>query len=350
MNGMTFIDLFSGIGGFRLGLEALGMRSIGFSEIDHEAVKVYKDNFDTDHDIEFGDISKIDFKSVPHVDIVTAGFPCQPFSISGKKKGFLDERGKLFFNICEFVLHSKPKVIILENVKHLIYHNKKRTLSNMLDHLESMGYKHSFKVLNSVDFGVPQSRERLIIIASQKKRFHFNIGGKNKNLREIKIRDFLEDSPHFEWLKKNEFTIIKHPVVQKSGLIFSGYRNKNTFKKCVRLDAPHLSRMHRQPNRIYSVEGIHPTIPSQEFSGRFFIFFPESKKVRKLTLRECYSIMGFPKHFKFSNNKSQAYKQIGNSICVPMVKAIGQEIIKQEVWSERVRSDFKESFQPEIQV
>ena len=126
--------------------------------------------------------------------------------------------------------------------------------------------------------------------------------------------------------------VVEKPIKQKaSGLIFAGYRNKGIRKKGVRENTEHLSRVHKQPNRIYSIDGTHPTIPSQESSGRFFIYDPIDNWVRKLTIRECYRLMGFPDNFKINNRLSSAYNQIGNSVCVPMIKAIAKEIFNQEL-------------------
>jgi DNA (cytosine-5)-methyltransferase 1 len=135
-------------------------------------------------------------------------------------------------------------------------------------------------------------------------------------------------------LAKDEYTLIENPVKQKeSGLMFVCYRNKAIRKAGVRENTEHLSRVHKQPNRIYSVKGTHPTLPSQEVSGRFFIYLPDKDAVRKLTIKECYRIMGFPENFKISENKSEAYKQVGNSVCIPMVKELAAQILNQQLLS-----------------
>jgi DNA (cytosine-5)-methyltransferase 1 len=141
----------------------------------------------------------------------------------------------------------------------------------------------------------------------------------------------LDGKGDFEFLQPHEYTLIKDPKQQPSGLIFVGYRNKGKWKTGVRPNTEHLSRVHRQPNRIYSIDGVHPTLPSQETSGRFFIYIPEKNMVRKMTIRECYRIMGFPENFKIDANLGESYKQIGNSVCVPMVEAIAQEILQQNL-------------------
>ena len=329
----TFIDLFAGIGGFRLGLEKAGFQCIFSSEIDAHCQIAYKNNFG---DMPTGDITLIPIDEIPYSDVLTAGFPCQAFSICGKRKGFADHRGNLFFHISKIIELKQPKVIFLENVKYLIHHNRGKTLSQMLSILTRLDYYVQFKVLNARNFGVPQNRERIIIIGSKQDYFDFNALGYRLN-HQIKLMDFLEKKGDFEYLKEQDYTLIDHPVRQKfSGLIFTGYRNKNIRKKGVKPNTEHLSRVHKQPNRIYSALGIHPTIPSQEPSGRFFIYLPEEKKVRKLTIRECYRIMGFPDSFKIYEKKQEAYKQIGNSINVNMVQAIAQQIKQQGLLEDKI--------------
>lgn len=325
MNSLRFIDLFAGIGGFRLGFNQASYQCVFSCESDSSCQEVYQNNF---NEIPFPDITKLDVESIPDFEVLTAGFPCQPFSICGKRKGFEDTRGTLFFHICRVLAAKQPPFVVLENVKHLIHHDGGRTLKVILESLENLGYYVSYTLLNSKDFGVPQNRERLFIIASKKGFFNF------KNLLLIrpipKLKEFLSEKGEFNYLLPDEYTLIDAPKHQKSGLIFVGYRtHKTVWKKGVRPNTEHLSRVHHQPNRIYSVEGIHPTIPSQETSGRFFIYIPSEHKVRKLTITECYKIMGFPEDFKPCNVLGNSYKQIGNSVCVPMIYQIALEIKKE---------------------
>jgi len=313
----TFIDLFAGIGGFRIALQELGGKCVFSSEFNHHAQRAYELNFG---EVPFGDITKLNTDIVPKHDILCAGFPCQPFSISGKMKGFEDTRGTLIYHVFEIIEKHQPKVVFLENVKHLVYHDKKRTLATIVHHLEEMGYVISKKVLNASDFGVPQNRERIIIIGHKEKRFDF---GKIKKVPRPILKDFLDKENEFEFLNE-PYTILKEQKTQVSGLIFAGYRNKAIRKAGVRPGTEHLSRVHKQPNRIYSTAGVHPALPSQESSGRFWIW--HEGKVRKLTIQECYRIMGFPNKFKLLNNKSELYKQIGNSVAIPMIKAVAEQI------------------------
>lgn len=318
-----FIDLFAGIGGFRLGFEKNNFKCVFSSEIDEHAREIYKINYkETPHK----DITKINSKEIPYHDILLAGFPCQPFSIAGEKKGFNDTRGTLFFEIERILKDKRPKVVVLENVKHLKNHDNGNTLKIVLNSLKNLGYTTSWQVLNAKDFGVAQNRERTIIIASLNGvKFNFH---KLEKKPPIYIKDILEkESSEFEYLDKNEYTLIQNPKKQLSGLIFVGYRNKKIRIKGVKENTNHLSRVHKQPNRIYSSKGTHPTLSAGETAGRYFIY--HNGRVRKLTIKECYTLMGFDNNFKLIGSKTKLYNRVVNSIVVPMVQEIAKEIKKQ---------------------
>jgi len=320
----TFIDLFAGIGGFRIAMQNLGGKCVFSSEIDKYARKTYEANFG---EIPFGDITLEETKShIPNsFDLLCGGFPCQPFSISGKMKGFEDTRGTLIYHVFEILREKQPKVVFLENVKHLLYHNNKQTLLKIIQHLEELGYFVSVKVLNAVDFGLPQNRERVIIIGGKDTKFDFSA---LETQPKTVLKNFLDqnNNKEFEYLTE-PYTILIEQKEQKSGLIFAGFRNKKIRYKGVRPGTEHLSRVHKQPNRIYSTEGVHPTLPSQESSGRFWIL--HQGKVRKLTIRECFRTMGFTETFSFVSPKAELYKQIGNSVAIPMIEAVGKQIQQQ---------------------
>ena len=328
---LKFIDLFAGIGGFHLALHNQGAKCVFAAEINSKCRETYKNNFNTispeifQKDLFAKDITFVDPSSIPEHNILCAGFPCQPFSISGAKKGFEDTRGTLFFNVLKIAEVKKPSVIFLENVKHLVHHNNGHTLQVIIDKLEDLGYFVEWKVLNAKDFGLAQNRERIIIIASKKSYFDF---GKVQETRSAIIKDIL-DNDNFGYLSQEEYTLLPANLVkqQKSGLIFCGYRNKTIRKSGVKPNTAHLSRAHKQPNRIYHINGTHPTLPSQETSGRFFIF--DGNGVRKLTIDECYKLQGFPKHFIKNNTLSACYNQIGNSVAIPMIEAVYKQIKKQ---------------------
>jgi len=318
---IKFIDLFAGIGGIRLGFEKAGAECVFSSEIDSECQKTYYLNF---KEWPYGDITKIDETEVPAHNILTAGFPCQPFSICGLQRGFEDVRGTLFFDILRIIKKKKPDVVFLENVKHLRHHDAGRTLQVILKQLQVLGYKTNWKVLNAKDFGTAQNRERIIIVASKKKVFDFS---KIEKQEPVLVKDILRENGNFEYLDPSEYTLIDNPKTQESGLIFAGYRNKSIRKNGVRANTINLSRVHKQPNRIYSSDGTHPTIPSQETAGRFFIL--HKGRVRKLTIDECFLLMGFPDKFKKYSKNGKLYQQIGNSVCVPMMERLAYEITNQ---------------------
>ena len=322
-NNIKFIDLFCGIGGIRLGMDSQGFKCVFSSDINAECQRTYNENFGENP---FGDITQIDEKSIPDHDILCAGFPCQPFSISGKQKGFDDTRGTLFFDICRILNKKKPSVVFLENVKHLVHHNGGKTLQTILDKLEDLGYSVSWRVLNGADYGVPQNRERIIIIGSLNGKFDFD---KLQTVPRGRLLEYLDTEGEFEYLDPADYTLIDNPKQQPgSGLIFAGYRNKSIRKVGVRPGTEHLSRVHKQPNRIYSVLGIHPTLPSQESSGRYFVLTTDNR-VRKLNINECWRIMGFPETYIKVSSIGEQYKQLGNSVCVPMIKAVATEINNQ---------------------
>ena len=318
-----FIDLFAGIGGFRLGFKNQGFQCVFSSEMDTHAQDMYFENFG---DKPYGDITEVDVSSIPEFDILLGGFPCQPFSIAGDKRGFNDTRGTLFFDIVRIIECHKPKVVVLENVKHFKNHDKGNTLRTVLSSLKKLGYETSWQLLNAKDFGVPQNRERTIIIAYLGQiGFYFQ---KIEKKSEIVLKEILEaKKENFEYLEESEYTLIKNPKKQLSGLIFAGYRNKKIRQNGVRANTEHLSRVHKQPNRIYSAEGTHPTLSSQEPTGRYFIY--HEGRVRKLTLKECYRLMGFPDDFKLIGTQSKLYNRVGNSIVVPMVEEIAKQVREQ---------------------
>ena len=320
-----YIDLFAGIGGFRTALDSSGGKCVYSSELNTTCREVYKANFG---DEPAGDIRQENESAIPDHEVLAGGFPCQAFSIAGNKRGFEDTRGTLFFDVLRIAKAKRPKVVFLETVKNLVHHDGGKALEVIRKSLEEQGYHFSWQILNTKDFGLAQNRERTIIVAAREK--HFDFGPvKKKKFRKINIEDIMEEEGNFEFLNPSTYTILDESLFkrQKSGLVFAGYRNKPARKSGVRPNTEHLSRVHKQHNRIYHVSGTHPTLASQETAGRFWIY--DGKKVRKLTIRECYSLQGFPNNFKISPNKGSAYRQIGNSVGIPVIKAVAEEIIRQ---------------------
>lgn len=184
---MTFIDFCSGIGGGRLGLESCGLKCLGFSEIDKQAIKTYKTFFDTSNELELGDLTQINPQSLPDFDLLISGFPCQSFSIVGKREGLENkEKGQIIFYLAEILKVKKPSFFILENVKGLLNHNKGQTLKEILKLLESCGYEVLYKLLNSLDFALAQARERVYFVGirrDKKRDFSFTLFTNNLNKR-----------------------------------------------------------------------------------------------------------------------------------------------------------------------
>jgi DNA (cytosine-5)-methyltransferase 1 len=327
MQSFSYIDLFAGIGGFRLALDGVGGKCLFSSEIDKACRAVYLNNFGGEV---VGDITSVDEKQIPDHDLLAGGFPCQAFSIAGKKRGFEDARGTLFFEILRIAKAKKTKVLFLENVKNLIHHDSGKTIKTIQELLEQEGYNFRYKILNTKDFGLAQNRERIIIVASRENAFDFDPIEKVKS-KPVVVKDIMQhdQSQAFEVLPADDYTIIDKGLWerQKSGLIFVGHRNRSIRKTGVRPNTEHLSRVHKQPNRIYHVDGTHPTLSAQESCGRYWVY--DDERVRKMTVKECYALQGFPDDYKIDPVQSNAYRQIGNSVGVPLMRAVGEEIKRQ---------------------
>ena len=319
---LKFIDLFAGIGGFRIALENLGFKCVFSAETNKHACLVYKTNFNTDP---YCDITKLNAFDIPDFDILCAGFPCQSFSIAGFKKGFQDTRGTLFFEIERILREKKPQYFLLENVANLKNHDNGKTLHIILNNLQRIGYNIDFIIENAINFGLPQNRERIIIIGNLKHKIQIN----NIERNTMKsMSNFLDNNTDFDYLKIDKYTILKTTKQQlKSGLIFCGYLNKNPRKNGIRKNTEHLSRFHKQPNRIYDHAGTHPTISSQEKSGRYWINTPHG--VRKTSINELFRLMGFPESFIKIGSQSELRERIGNSVAVPMIETISRQIFLQ---------------------
>lgn len=216
----------------------------------------------------------------------------------------------------------------MENVFNLEKHDSGRTLTLMLSVLSELGYTVVYKVLNARDFGVPQNRDRIVIVGNREGRTFDYLKLKTNTIESMK--PFLDKDGDFEILLPDSYTLLDSSLVKKqtkSGLIFCGYRNKKIRTVGVRPGTEHLSRVHKQPNRIYDAEGVHPTLSSQESSGRYFI--KDGDIVRKLTMDECFRFMGFPETYKKVGRAASLYARIGNSICVNMVNAVAVEVVNQ---------------------
>jgi len=321
----VYIDLFAGMGGFRVALDSAGGRCAYSSEIDPECRETYRRNFGDTPD---GDIKLADESAMPDHNLLAGGFPCQSFSIAGRKLGFADPRGTLFFDILRIAKRKRPDALLLENVKHLSKHDGGRTLATIERSLRDEGYHFSWEVLNAKDFGVPQNRERTIMVASMRKEFDF--GAVKKAGPAPSVRGVLDGVPRAT-LPPSDYTLIPEERRKKqgSGLLFVGYRNKPSRKKGTRAGTEHLSRFHKQPNRIYHADGTFPTLPAQESAGRFWVY--DGSSVRKLSAAECLLVQGFPSNHKLPRRESSAYRQIGNSVPPPMVRAVIDAMVSEGI-------------------
>ena len=310
----TFIDLFAGIGGFHLALKSFKGKCVFSSEWDKKARKIYEQNFKINT---HGDITQINELGIPKHDVLCAGFPCQPFSISGKRLGFQDIRGTLFFDIARIVKAHKPKIVFLENVKNFMKHDNGKTLSVVVQTMENLSYKVYYKIIKSSDYGMPQARERIYLICfrnnlDMNKEFTFP---EKRSLRPTPVKCILEDNV------SPEFTINRSDI--------QIYKNEFDIK-CPY--SPHqIGKINKggQGERIYSIHSVGITLSAYgggaaAKTGAYLV----NEKIRKLTPLECLRMQGFPESFKLSLSKNDSYRQLGNAVSVPVVKKIFKEIIQ----------------------
>lgn len=309
--GYEFIDLFAGLGGFRLALESLGAKCVYANEWNEPARKVYADNFG---DTPEGDITKVDENTIPDHDILCAGFPCQAFSISGKQRGFEDSRGTLFGDVVRVVKAKKPKVIFMENVKNFAAHDNGHTLEVVQATLEELGYRFFQKVLNATDYGIPQKRERIYMVCFR---------------NDLNISEFTYPKPfkltrHVEDFLLTDESLVEILYVDRPDTYFSTTDDTKYSNKPIRLGTVNKGG---QGERIYSTKGIAITLSA--YGGGAFAKtggYLIDGKTRRLHPRECARIMGYPDTYKISSNSNQAYKQLGNSVVIDVLQYIGIEI------------------------
>ena len=309
----TFVDLFAGIGGMRIAFEQAGGQCVFTSEWDEPCRIMYEANF---KEKPFGDITKLCAEDVPDHDILTGGFPCQAFSIIGNKRGFTDTRGTLFFTIEQILRAKQPQAFLLENVKQLTTHNEGRTFEVILECLKNLGYFVHYKVLNGLDFGVPQKRERIILVGFKKNyAFNFPSGiSEKKMLSDILEPEHAVDKKHT--LSNYFLAKIKRKLQEQNKEITSRpvilHENKggdigiNLFSCALRANGSH---------NYVTVNG-----------------------ERRLTPREMLRLQGFPDTFKIVVSDGQARKQAGNSVVIPKIESVAQAMIK--VMNEKPKTNF----------
>ena len=304
-----FIDLFAGIGGIRIPFQELGGKCVFSSEWDKFSQKTYHANFG---EVPAGDITKISTDDIPDFDILLGGFPCQPFSQAGLHKGFEDTRGTLFFEIERILNEKRPKAFLLENVKQLKGHDNGRTFRVIMQHLKALNYHAEAKILKAADFGVPQIRERIYIIGFDREHFaipdDYHFPFPEPTGIQTRVGDILEQSVD------KKYTI--------SDKLWEGHQRR---KKENRLKGKGFGYS------LFNEESAYTSTISARYykDGSEILIEQKDSNPRKLTPRECARLQGFPEDFIIPVSDAQAYKQFGNSVAVPVVRAIARQIRKE---------------------
>jgi len=311
--GYRFIDLFAGIGGMRIAYERAGAHCVYSNEWNKYSQQTYYANFGVQPD---GDITKVDAESIPDHDILVAGFPCQPFSIAGVSKkqslgratGFEDKtQGTLFFDICRILKAKRPKAFMLENVKNLCSHDKGRTFKVIQESLEELNYRIFYKILDGKSY-VPQHRERIVIVGFDMERYG-------------NVEDF---SFEFE-------PVAKLPVVLD--ILEKDVSDKYTLSDKLWNYLQNYAAKHKEAGNgfgygIAPLDGITRTISARYYKDGSEILIAQSgKNPRRLTPRECARLQGFPDSFKIPVSDTQAYKQFGNSVVVPLMEQVAKRVV-----------------------
>jgi DNA (cytosine-5)-methyltransferase 1 len=331
---MRGIDLFCGIGGFRLAMNECKVDCVFSSDNDKFAQETYHANFG---DIPQGDIKQIQAKEIPQFEILTAGFPCQPFSYAGEKKGFDDEiRGTLFFDICRILEYHKPPMVFLENVKGLKSHENGKTLNTILTKLRELGYYPHWKVLSSLDYGLPQKRERWYCVAFREDiEFSFPepIGGKpvlrdiidlSNNDPTLKLPQYELDRIDYHFSVAKQGDRVQHDNSKYEPNTKKGKYGVFSFQKpdgALRFHVGDASKTQIQEAFYSCLDTYASTIIANRTPKLWDIR-------RKLSVLEAQRLQGFPDDFIFPVSNAQAYHQLGNSVSVPIIKMIMQKMIE----------------------
>lgn len=308
----TFIDLFAGIGGMRLAFEDAGGQCVYSNEWNKYCQQTYFANFGEQPD---GDITKVEAETIPDHDILVAGFPCQPFSIAGVSKkqslgratGFEDKtQGTLFFDVCRILKAKRPKAFLLENVKNLCSHDRGRTFKVILESLEELDYKVFYKILDGQNF-VPQHRERILIVGFDRKRFghdiKFNFDISPADPKPV-MKDILENPVDSKYTLSNKLWIYLQTYAEKHKAAGNGFGYG-----------------------IAPLDGVSRTLSARYYKdGSEILIAQENQNPRRLTPRECARLQGFPDTFKITVSDTQAYRQFGNSVVVPLMRATAELI------------------------
>lgn len=307
---MNVVSLFSGIGGLDQGFLDAGFDVIWANDFDKYAAKTYSINFPNSM-MNLGDINKIPLSSIPQHDILIGGFPCQPFSMMGDQKGFEDTRGTLFFRVAEIINYqienkSAPKAIVLENVRRLLTHDKSNTFKTIKRVLENLGYKVFYSVLNSADYGVPQTRNRLFIVCFRDQDVNFIFP--KPQVLTVSVRDILQKNVDEKYYLSEKII----PTILSNGT--GGYVAKSEINQSpARPLCATMAKMHRACQDNY-------------YSDDYIYGNGDTQKIRRLTPRECARLQGFDDNFEIVVSDTQAYKQFGNAVTVNVAKAVANAV------------------------
>lgn len=314
MKKFKFIDLFCGLGGFRIAMESLGGKCVFSCDNDLEVAKTYENNF---VDNPFCDITQIHEKEIPKYDVLCAGFPCQPFSIAGKRMGFDDSRGTLFFEVARIVKYTMPKIVFLENVAGIVSHDSGKTINVIINTLVELGYVVKTKVMNAKDYGIPQNRNRWYCIAIRKDIYNKEFKFPKKTKLKYTLETIIEND------KKDGYESSKVAVMNINKYI-DNFKNSRRFKSNNNYI---IANEIRASKCNFRNDGISPCLTAKMGTGGNNI--PVVVKFsRKLTETECLKIMSFPDWYKIRKNNMQSYKQIGNSVVVQVIYEIGNSFIE----------------------
>lgn len=306
---MKVASFFAGVGGIDLAFDNHDI--VYVNEIDENAIKTYKFNFDVEVDCR--DIQTIDERKIPDFDILLGGFPCQAFSVAGYRKGFKDSRGNLFFDIIRIAKEKKPKIIFLENVKNLVSHDHGKTFNIILKSLESLGYYVKHDVLNAMHYGdTPQNRERIYIICFKSEKQYKNFNFPNPILLNNKISNIVDynlkvdDKFYYTEKKFKHYEILLQNITKKN--VIYQWRRKYV-----------------RENK----SNVCPTLTANMGTGGHNVPLVLTKHgIRKLTPKECFMFQGFPSSYKLPDiANSHLYKQAGNSVCVKVIQRIADHIL-----------------------
>ena len=309
-------SLFSGIGGIDLGFEQAGFEIAWANDMDASACKTYRHNFPNTHFIE-GDVRDVDPRTLPDIDVLVAGFPCQPFSIMGYRRGFKDPRGNLFFEISRFIDVKRPRVVFLENVRNLMEHDNGKTFLVIYNTLAQLGYSVKYKVINATDVNIPQNRARIFIVAflniEDCDRFAFpEVMPLEASVEDIIDRSVKHDDIYYYGSSSRYFKELDTKIVDKTGI----YRIDDSGVATRKWDiCPTLkANMGTYPDRVPIIR--------------------DNFGIRRITPMECLAFQGYPKDYAFKGvSLESAYKQCGNTVCVPVIRRIAEriyEVLKDE--------------------